>query len=253
VIRVAVNGAAGRMGQLACAAIAATKDLELVARCVRGDDLAAKIRTTRADVVVDFTLPDAVERAALATVEAGARPVIGTSGMSAEARARLSQRCAERRIGGLIAPNFAIGALLMMRFAELAARWLPAVEIVEAHHPAKKDAPSGTAIATADRIAAARAAAALVPPAPVTPDLAARGELRHGIALHSLRLPGVVAEQQVVFGDTGQKLVIEHVAYGRDAYMPGVLLACRGVMALDHLVVGLDSLLFADDPKSAKP
>jgi 4-hydroxy-tetrahydrodipicolinate reductase len=241
------------MGQLACAAIAATTDLELVARCGRKDDLAARIRETRAEVVVDFTLPDAVERGALAIVEAGARPIIGTSGMTAEARARLAQRCAERRIGGLIAPNFAIGALLMMRFAELAARWMPAVEIVEAHHAAKRDAPSGTAIATADRIAAARAAASLSPPAPATPDLAARGEQRHAIALHSLRLPGVVAEQSVVFGDTGQKLVIEHVTYGRDAYMPGVLLACRRVMALDHLVVGLDALLFGSDGTSAKP
>jgi 4-hydroxy-tetrahydrodipicolinate reductase len=138
----------------------------------------------------------------------------------------------------------------MMRFAEVAARWMPAVEIVEAHHPAKRDAPSGTAIATADRIAAARAAASLPPTAPVTPDLAARGEQRHSIALHSLRLPGVVAEQSVVFGDTGQKLVLEHVAYGRDAYMPGVLLACRRVMALDHLVVGLDALLFGDEASS---
>lgn len=246
--RVVVHGAGGRMGRLACAAIEATSDLALVARCGRGDDLIARARSERADVVVDFTLPHVVGPAALAVVAAGVRPVIGTSGLDAASRTELARRCEERRLGGIVAPNFAIGALLMVRFAALAARWLPQVEIVEAHHAAKQDAPSGTAIATAEAIARARAEAAVDCAAVPGAGNPARGDVRHGVAIHSLRLPGVVAEQTVTFGEAGQKLVIEHVAYSRDAYMPGVLLACRAVMQLDRLVVGLDQLLFPATP-----
>jgi 4-hydroxy-tetrahydrodipicolinate reductase len=258
-IRVLVAGAKGRMGALTCETIHRSEGLALVGGCARGDDLRAAIATTRADVVVDFTLPDVVRANALAIVEAGARPVIGTSGLTAAAREELAAACARRRLGGVVAPNFAIGAVLMMRFAELAARHLREVEIQEAHHPGKKDAPSGTAIATAEAIARGRAAAGgggkdsksaskSDPPsssAPVaTP--AARGHLHAGVPIHSTRLPGILAEQSVVFGELGQKLVVEHVAYGREAYMPGVVLACRRVVALDRLVVGLDALLFGE-------
>ncbi len=249
-IRVVVNGAAGRMGRLVCAAIEATSDLTLVGRCGRSDDLGRTIADARADVVVDFTLPDVVRRSALAIVDAGARPVIGTSGVEAALREELAARCAARRIGAIIAPNFAIGALLMMRFAEMAARHLDAVEIVEAHHAGKRDAPSGTAAATAERISLARSG-----PTETAGDGGARGERHHGIPIHSIRLPGVVAEQSVLFGAAGQKLVIEHVTYGREAYLPGVLLACRAVMRLDRLVVGLDTVLFDQemfDPRSSK-
>jgi 4-hydroxy-tetrahydrodipicolinate reductase len=259
VIRVLVNGARGRMGALACRTIEATEGFVLAGGAGRGEDLAVAIRNAKPDVVVDFTLPDAVRANALVIVDAGARPVIGTSGLDAATREELARRCAARRLGGVIAPNFAIGAILMMRFAALAARHLQAVEILEAHHPGKKDAPSGTAIATAEAIVAARAEAPSSIPAtasragqassttpPPAAD-AARGAIHSGIPIHSTRLPGVIAEQQVVFGELGQKLVIEHVAYGREAYMPGLLLACRKVMTLDRLVVGLDALLF-DSP-----
>ncbi len=245
-IRVAVNGAHGRMGRLACAAIEAASGLELVARTGRGDDVVAMARAGRAEVLVDFTLPDVVGAAARAAIAAGIRPVIGTSGVTTALRQELEAACAARGLGGMLVPNFAIGAIVMLRLAELAARHLPAVEIVEAHHAQKKDAPSGTAIATAERLAAIRAAPA--PAGAASPDTEprARGEARSGIRVHSLRLPGVVAEQSITFGETGQKLVIEHVAYSREAYMPGVLLACRGVMKLDRFVVGLDDLLFTD-------
>ena len=241
--RVLVNGARGRMGTLACAAIAASGDLELVGRCGRGDDLAEAIRSSGAEVVVDFTRPEVVRRSALAIVDAGARPVIGTSGLDATARALLVQRCAERRLGGIIAPNFAIGAILMIRFAETAARHLSGVEIVESHHAAKVDAPSGTAIATADAIARARGQDPAGDGSGGSRS-AARGDHSHGVPIHSVRLEGVVAEQTVTFGAAGQKLVLEHVTYSREAYMPGVLLACRRVVTLDRLAIGLESLLF---------
>ncbi len=231
------------MGALTCRVVEAAEDLELAGRCGRGDDLAAAVARARADVVVDFTRPEAVRANALSIVNAGARPVIGTSGLDAAAIDELARSCAARRLGGLIAPNFAIGAVLMMRLAAIAARHMSAVEILEAHHPAKRDAPSATALATADSIAAARGGGLAAAPAA---DGAARGLHRSGIPIHSTRLPGIVAEQSVVFGEVGQKLVIEHVAYDREAFMPGVLLACRRVTTLDRLVVGLDRLLLDD-------
>ena len=237
-IRVVVNGAAGRMGALTVAAIRECDDLELAGTCGRGDDLAAAIASARADVVVDFTRPDCVRANALAIVEAGARPVIGTSGVDGATRGELVRRCEEKKLGGLLAPNFAIGAVLMMRLAEIAARHMPAVEIVEAHHASKVDAPSGTAIASAERIARVRG------PSMSPPGGVARGELKSGVPVHSLRLPGVVAEQKISFGELGQKLSIEHVTYSREAFMPGVLLACRKVVKLDRFVIGLDELLF---------
>jgi 4-hydroxy-tetrahydrodipicolinate reductase len=242
VIRVVVNGAAGRMGALAVHAICECDDLELVGSCGRGDDLAATIRAGRADVVVDFTRPDCVKANALAIVDAGARPVIGTSGVDGATRGELQRRCEEQKLGGILVPNFAIGAVLMMRLAEIAAQHLPAIEIVEAHHATKVDAPSGTAVSTAERLARVRG------PSMSTPGGAARGELKSGIPVHSVRLPGVVAEQAVWFGELGQKLTIEHVTYSREAYMPGVVLACRRVMKLDRFVVGLDELLFGPAP-----
>jgi len=243
VIRVAVNGARGRMGALVCEALAAEAGFSLVARCGRGDDLPAALRAARPDVVVDFTLPAAVRECALAIVDAGARPVIGTSGLDAAGRDELARRCEAKRLGGVVAPNFAIGALLMMRFAALAARHLGAAEIREAHHPGKLDAPSATALATAEAIASARPPGRPLPAPPAPPD-PARGLLHAGVPIHSTRLPGILAEQSVLFGAPGQKLVVEHVTYGREAYLPGVLLACRRVLHLDRLVLSLDRLLF---------
>jgi 4-hydroxy-tetrahydrodipicolinate reductase len=216
------------MGRVVASAIAAAGDLELVAEIGRGDDVRGRTVAARAQVVVEFTAPDQVAGNVRAILGCGASPVIGTTGMKAEDLDSISRECAQLRRGGILAPNFAIGAILMMRFAAIAARHLAAAEIVEAHHAGKRDAPSGTALATAAAVSAAA------------------GKPRDAIPIHSVRLPGILAEQSVVFGDLGQKLVIEHVSYGRDAYVPGVLLACRRVLGLDKLVIGLDRIVFGE-------
>jgi 4-hydroxy-tetrahydrodipicolinate reductase len=223
VIRVAVAGAAGRMGQEACSAVAGAADMELVGRADPVLDNTLEEILPNADVVVDFTRPDSALQNALACLQAGVHVVIGTTGFDP---APLRAACS----GGpganvLIAPNFAIGAVLMMRFSEEAARHMAKAEIVELHHDAKLDAPSGTAARTAELIAAASDGDS--PP------------------IHSVRLPGLVANQEVIFGDVGQTLTIRHDTVGREAFMPGVLLAVRGVGALpERFVVGLESLLF---------
>jgi 4-hydroxy-tetrahydrodipicolinate reductase len=223
VIRVAVAGAAGRMGQEACSAVAGAADLELVGRAdpVLGSTLEEIL--PNADVVVDFTQPDTALQNALACLQAGVHVVIGTTGFDP---APLQAACsAGPGANVLIAPNFAIGAVLMMHFSQEAARHMAKAEIVELHHDAKLDAPSGTAARTAALIAAAGDGEE--PP------------------IHSVRLPGLVANQEVIFGDVGQTLTIRHDTVGREAFMPGVLLAVRRVGALpERFVVGLESLLF---------
>jgi len=223
VIRVAVAGAAGRMGQEACSAIAGAADMELVGRAdpVLGSTLEEIL--PGADVVVDFTQPDTALQNALACLQAGVHVVIGTTGFDP---APLQAACsAGPGANVLIAPNFAIGAVLMMHFSQEAARHMAKAEIVELHHDRKLDAPSGTAARTAALIAAAGDGEE--PP------------------IHSVRLPGLVANQEVIFGDVGQTLTIRHDTVGREAFMPGVLLAVRSVGALpERFVVGLESLLF---------
>ncbi len=228
------------MGNLTCTTLREQADLQLVGELERKDLLAERLAELRPDVVVDFTEPGCVFKNSLIIVEAGIRLVIGTSGLLAEEVEELARRCLERQIGGVIAPNFALGAVLMMRFADEAARHLETAEIIEAHHPRKLDVPSGTALSTAGRIARRTGGISLggVPRSP------ARGMDIQGIPVHSIRLSGLVAEQEVLFGGTGETLSIVHRIYGREAFMPGVLLACRRVMALQRLVVGLDEILF---------
>jgi 4-hydroxy-tetrahydrodipicolinate reductase len=236
VIRVAVSGAAGRMGDAVCAAVSAAEDMEPAGRAdpVLGTTLADLLTgTERPDVVVDFTRPDTAAANALECVRAGVHAVVGTTGFDLEAlRGALA---AERGAGGngepgspanvLVAPNFAIGAVLMMRFAAEAARHMAKAEIVELHHDRKLDAPSGTAKRTADLMAAASGG-----PAP---------------PIHSVRLPGLVAHQEVILGDLGQTLTIRHDSIDRESFMPGVLLAVRRVGSLtEPLTVGLETLLF---------
>jgi 4-hydroxy-tetrahydrodipicolinate reductase len=225
VIRVAVAGAAGRMGEEVCSAVTGAADMELVGRVDPVLDSTLEDILPHADVVVDFTRPDTALQNALACLEAGVHVVIGTTGFDA---APLQAACSVEtgpRANVLIAPNFAIGAVLMMRFSEEAARHMAKAEIVELHHDAKLDAPSGTSARTAELIAAASNAG--VPP------------------IHSVRLPGLVAHQEVIFGDVGQTLTIRHDTIGREAFMPGVLLAVRRVGGLpERFVVGLESLLF---------
>lgn len=241
-IRVLVNGAHGKMGQATVAAVQQDTRLTLVGAAGREDDLVSMIASTQAQVVVDFTLATVAFDNAQRIIEAGARPVIGTSGLNTEQVATLSQHCAHKKLGGIIAPNFSIGAVLMMRYAQAAARYFTEVEIVEMHHPRKLDAPSGTALRTAELIAQAQ------------PHLThrqsqgvgmteSRGANHQGVPIHALRLSGVIANQSVIFGGQGETLTIQHNTLSREAFMPGVCLACVGVMGLDGLVYGLEHLL----------
>jgi 4-hydroxy-tetrahydrodipicolinate reductase len=224
-IRVAVAGAAGRMGETVCAAVDGAADMELVGRADPQLGTTLEEVLPGAEVVVDFTRPDTALGNALACVRAGVHVVIGTTGFDP---APLTQaRPAEGRpaANALVVPNFAIGAVLMMRFAAEAARHMEKAEIIELHHDRKLDAPSGTAARTAELMAAASGQ----DPPPI----------------HSVRLPGLVANQEVILGDVGQTLTIRHDTISRESFMPGVLLAVRGVGSLpEPLVIGLESLLF---------
>jgi 4-hydroxy-tetrahydrodipicolinate reductase len=227
VIAVAVSGAAGRMGETVCEAVLGAPEMQLVGRADPLLDTTLGDVLGDADVVVDFTRPDTALENALECVAAGVHVVIGTTGFDQLPLrdAVLAQQGAGANV--LIAPNFAIGAVLMMRFAAQAARHMAKAEIIELHHDAKLDAPSGTAARTAQLMA--RASGGEPPP------------------IHSVRLPGLVAHQEVILGDLAQTLSIRHDTIGRESFMPGVLLAVRRVGELpEPFTVGLESLLFAD-------
>ena len=243
--RVGVLGARGRMGLEVCRAVDAAADLELVAAVDQGDDLAA-VADAGAGVVVDFTTPDAVMDNLRWCVERGVHAVVGTTGFTEQRLAQVREWLADRPSAGVvIAPNFGIGAVLMMQFAARAARHFESVEIVEQHHPRKLDAPSGTATHTARLIAAARAEAGLGPAPDATRDEVpgARGANIDGVRVHAVRATGLVAHQEVLFGTTGETLTIRHDSYDRASFMPGVLLAVREVGRRPGLTVGLDALL----------
>ncbi len=242
-IRVAVIGAAGRMGSTVCRAVTAAPDLALAATVDLGDDFGD---LGGADVAVEFALPAASLANVTACVERGVDVVVGTTGWDPgkldTLRATLD---AHPGVGVLIAPNFAIGAILMMRFAKEAARFYESVEIVELHHPDKVDAPSGTAARTADLVAAARTAAGLgdVPDATTHDPTGARGGRQSGIPVHAVRLRGLVAHQEVLFGSVGETLTIRHDSFDRESFMPGVLAGVRAIGSHPGLTVGLDQLL----------
>jgi 4-hydroxy-tetrahydrodipicolinate reductase len=218
VIRVAVAGAAGRMGETVCAAVEGADDLELTGRADPRLDTAVADVLDAADVLVDFTQPDVALENALAALAAGVHVVIGTTGFDPATLAEVDSQA-----NAFIAPNFAIGAVLMMRFAAEAAAHMPDAEIVELHHEAKLDAPSGTAKRTAELMEAAGA---------------------NEVPIHSVRLPGLVAHQEVILGGLGQTLSIRHDSINRESFMPGVLLAVRKVGSLtESPVVGLEHLL----------
>jgi 4-hydroxy-tetrahydrodipicolinate reductase len=232
VIRVAVSGAAGRMGQTVCAAVEDATDMELVDRAdpLLERDLEQTLRERAPQVVVDFSRPDTALDNALQCVRAGVHVVVGTTGFDIDSLAEQARAIAAETRGRdaaniFIAPNFAIGAVLMMRFAAEASKHMSKAEIVELHHDGKLDAPSGTAARTAQLMAQASGGA----PPPI----------------HSVRLPGLVANQEVILGDVGQTLTIRHDTSGRESFMPGVLIAIRGVRTLERSpTVGLEQLLF---------
>ena len=243
-IRVGVLGAKGRMGSQVCSTIESADDLMLTAQVDLGDSLDV---LAGADVVVDFTHPGVVMDNLRWCVEHGIASVAGTSGFGdsrlGEVAGWLDAR-PEARV--LVVPNFSVGAVLMMRFAELAAPFFESAEVIELHHAGKADAPSGTAGRTASIISAARAAARSepMPDATVTAADGARGAEVHGVHVHSVRLAGLVAHQEVLLGGHGELLTIRHYSLDRASFMPGVLLAVRGIGGLPPgLTVGLDGLL----------
>jgi 4-hydroxy-tetrahydrodipicolinate reductase len=244
-IRVAVLGAAGRMGQTVVRAVEAAPDLELVAAIDADDDLAT-LAAVGAQVAIDFTVPAVTEVNVHALVDAGIHVVVGTTGWTHESLARVRDHLADRPgVGVLIAPNFALGAVLAMAFAAKAARWFESVEIIELHHPDKIDAPSGTAKHTATAVAAARAAAGVGPVPDATSEAldGARGASVDGIPVHSVRLRGLVAHEEILLGNPGEQLTIRTDSFDRVSFMPGVLLATRQVGRRPGLTVGLDQLL----------
>jgi len=209
-------------------------------------DIREVVRRTHPDVAVDFTGPQAVYQNAITYLDCGVRPVIGTTGMDPEQIENIIKRSENLNLGGLIAPNFAIGALLMIKFAAEAARYLPHVEIIELHHDRKQDAPSGTAIKTAETIIEHKGnefQQGLATEIEKLPG-ARGGKFAGGLRIHSVRLPGFVAHQEVIFGGLGQTLTIRHDSITRESFMPGMLLGIRKVMRLEKVVYGLDKLLF---------
>ncbi len=241
-ISVVVCGARGKMGQTVAAAVAAQPDMSVAAEVDLGDDLLAAL-SSGAVVMVDFTAPGAAFDNAQAAFAAGVAPVVGTTGMSREQVEELARHSASSEIGGAVIPNFAIGAVLMMRLAEVASPYFESAEVIEAHAQTKLDAPSGTALATARRLAAARREPfAYARPETVTLDHTRGGE-EGSVGVHSLRLPGVVADQEIIFGARGQTLTIAHRTTSREAFMPGVLATIQAVVAEPRFYRTLDQVL----------
>jgi len=246
-IRVAVAGHRGKVGSILVQAFQAEPGIEYVGGVGSGDHLAALLKITRPHALVDFTRPSAALHNSLVAVAAGAAPVVGTSGIPVDGVDKLEVACNAKGLGGIVAPNFAIGAVLMMYLAEIAAPHFDAAEIVEMHHAAKLDAPSGTALSTAKRLAARRGNKPFSYQKAEKETLAGtRGGEEGGIAVHSIRLPGFVADQEVIFGLPGQTLTIAHRTTSREAYVPGVLLAIRRVTSEPRFYRGLDQLLGLD-------
>lgn len=263
-IRVAVAGCCGRMGQEVIKAVLKEEQLQLVAAVDRvgvGEDvglvahlkstgvkieseLTESIHKSQPQVLVDFTSPQTVMINVKQALKLGVNVVVGTTGISQDDLKEIAELCTKYQANALVAPNFAIGALLMMRCAAMAAQYFPQVEIIELHHNQKLDAPSGTAIKTAEMILDARE----VPFSPAVDDeekiKGARGGELQGIHLHSVRLPGLIAHQEVIFGGEGQTLTIRHDSLSRESFMPGVILGVKQVSSRPGLTYGLDKLLW---------
>jgi 4-hydroxy-tetrahydrodipicolinate reductase len=244
-INVAVLGAAGRMGATVVTAVEAADDLALVAALDMDDDITVAT-SAGAQVAVDFTVPSATEANVHALIDAGIHAVVGTTGWDQAALERVREHLADAPgVGVLIAPNFALGAVLAMRFAASAAPYFESVEIVELHHPDKVDAPSGTATHTARGIAAARSAASVgrSPDATTHDPHGARGAVVDGVHVHAVRLRGLVAHEEILFGNPGEAFSIRTDSFDRSSFMPGVLLGIREVASRSGLTVGLDGYL----------
>ena len=252
-IKVLVNGALGRMGRTVCSAVKADAELELVGAvdAFEGEvddmkvetNLDAALKKFSPDVMVDFTRPNVVFANVMIALENKVSPVVGTTGLSDDAKEKIRELAEKNDTPAFIAPNFALGAVLMMLTAQKIAKYMPDVEIIELHHDKKLDAPSGTAELTAKMISEVRPPHKQGHPDEEERLPHVRGAEVDGIRIHSVRLPGYVAHQEVIFGGLGQTLTIRHDSTGRDSFMPGVVLACKKVRGLKGLTVGLDKIL----------
>lgn len=264
-IRVAVVGASGRMGQETLRALGSDPGFSVVAaisrsrvgenaRAVAGpkapdivfsNKLGASLDASPADVVVDLSHHSCAATHAESAAKRGAAFVIGCTGLDANDMASLRETCEKHSQPGLVVPNFAVGAVLMMKFSEMASRWMPDAEIIEMHHERKEDAPSGTAMLTLDLIAKARTGEPTKKPRETLKLAGARGAEKNGVNVHSVRMPGFLAHQQVLFGGPGEILTIRHDSTDRVSFMAGVKISVRSVLGRQGLTIGLDKILFA--------
>ncbi len=243
-VAVAVCGAGGRVGREIVAALGAAPDLRCAALIEIGDDVDRRLRDSGARLMVDFTTPASGLPNALTAAAAGVSPIVGTTGLGAGAVERIRAACTSASTGGCVAANFALGAALLMWLSELCAPHFDRAEIIEVHHAGKLDAPSGTALRTAQRMVAAREGRPFEHSEPETTPLAGtRGGVHGGVGVHSLRLDGVVADQSVILGATGQTLTLTHRTTSRAAFAPGVLLACRAVAQTGRFYESLEEVL----------
>ncbi|RXJ03972.1 4-hydroxy-tetrahydrodipicolinate reductase [Anaerobacillus alkaliphilus] len=263
VIKVAITGARGKMGSEAVRMVTSTPHFQLVAAIDTKNegktladlegmpnvevpiyvDLHKAFSEQEVDVLIDLTNPKFGRKHMEIAFEHGVRPVVGTTGFTEDDIKELSQIAEERSLGAIIAPNFAIGAILMMKFSQMAARYMPDVEIIEMHHDRKLDAPSGTAVKTAQMISQVREPKQQGNPDEKEELMGAKGAEFQGMRIHSVRLPGLVAHQEVLFGGVGQTLTIRHDSIDRTSFMPGIKLAVETVMKLDLLVYGLENII----------
>jgi 4-hydroxy-tetrahydrodipicolinate reductase len=242
-IQVVISGASGKMGIEAVKAVSQESDMQVVGTSRRSQPLAQVLSGVKANVVVDLTHPDCVYAHAKLILEHGAHAVIGTTGLTADQMAEIDQLATSKNLSVLICPNFAIGAVLMMQFAAQAAKYMPRVEIIEYHHDQKADAPSGTALKTAQLIAQEQPDINAKPLTETELLPGVRGGALSRIPIHSVRLPGFVAHQEVIFGGLGQTLTLRHDTISRESFMPGVLLCIRKASTLKGVVYGLENIL----------
>lgn len=262
-IKIVIAGPRGRMGKEAVSLVQTTEHFELVGVIDRVNngrllheiegfqnvnapiytDIIECFQETKPDVLIDLTTPETGKYHTEIALQHGIRPVVGTTGFSTEELERLSALAEERQIGAIIAPNFAVGAVLMMKFSQMAAKYFQDIEIIELHHDQKLDAPSGTAVKTAELLSSVREPKKQGHPNEKETIQGARGAEHDGIRIHSVRLPGLIAHQEVMFGGNGQMLTIRHDSFNRASFMSGVKLSVETVMKLDLLVYGLENII----------
>jgi 4-hydroxy-tetrahydrodipicolinate reductase len=235
---VIVNGAFGKMGAVTCETVESSSHYQLVAKLGRDDNLEKEIKSHKPDIIIDFTNALCAYENAKTIIDNQTHAIIGTSGLKKQEITQLTSQCERQKLGAIIVPNFSLGAILMMKCAALIAPYLTEVEIIETHHPKKIDAPSGTAIKTAELIAKKRGEHLAI-----DHSQPARGEAFNDISIHALRLPGFVASQQVIFGGEDENLTLSHHSISRQSFMPGVLLALDKVTTIAHLVYGLEHFI----------